>query len=82
MVLIKPFEITGAYILDRIGNPCRENLRQYAKTDIISCFIIKVNNELLPVCAIPIANLLSKCVCVSLLSHSYIVNIPNNYEHH
>lgn len=84
VVLITPFEKTTSSLLKNSGNPCRENLREYAEVDLLGAFFVEVNNKLLPVCAIPISSLLSKCVKVSCKDslYSYIVHIPNNYEHH
>ncbi len=82
LAFIKPFMPTQSSILTRTGNPGRDRLRKYANSEIISCFIVEVFNELLPVCAVALSDLKSKCVLVSLSSHSYVIHIPNNYEHH
>jgi hypothetical protein len=84
LALITPFKQTSSSLLGRAGNPCRENLQTYAEVDLLGAFIVEVNNDLLPPSAIPISSLLSKCVKVSCKDslHSYIVHIPNNYEHH
>ena len=81
-VILKPFKTTGLSILARFGDPNRERLTEYSKNYLISSFIVEVCNQLLPVCAIPISDLVSKCVHISLTSHSYIMHIPNNFEHH
>jgi len=82
IVLIKPFKTTGSSLLKKIGNPCRQRLSTYAKTDLLSSFVVQVHNQLLPVCAIPITDLTSKCILISLSPHSYVIHIPNNFEHH
>ncbi len=75
------FMSTQSSILTRTGNPGRDRLRKYANSESIS-FIVEVLNELLPVCAVALSDLKSKCVLVSLSSHSYVIRIHNNYEHH
>ena len=67
-----------------MGSSCRQSLEKYAEMDLLGSFIVKVHNELLPICAIPILNLNGKCVRISFQdkNHSFIVNIPNNFEHH
>lgn len=82
IAFIKPFKPTMSSILKRTGNPGRDRLRKYANTDLISCFFVEVYNHFLPVCAVLLSDLRSKCVLVSLTSHSYVIPIPNNYEHH
>ncbi|SMN01744.1 hypothetical protein SPONN_11 [uncultured Candidatus Thioglobus sp.] len=84
VALVTPFRETASSLLKRASNPCRQNLRNYAEVDLMGAFIIEVHNEVLPMCAIPISSLLSKCVKVSCKDslHSYVINIPNNYEHH
>lgn len=84
VALITPFRKTSSSLLKRAGNPCRQILKNYAEVDLVGVFAIEVHNEVLPLCAIPISSLLSKCVKVSCKDsiYSYIINIPNNYEHH
>ena len=84
MILLKPFKRTSSSLLSRIGNPCRENLKQYIEADVLGALIVEVHNALLPVCAIRVSDLHSKCVkvlCKDSL-YSYIIHIPNNYERH
>ena len=80
LVVIKPYKKTNSSVLK--GDPCRERLREYEKHDLLSAFFIEVSG-LLPVCAIPICSLFCKCVQVSCKSspQSYIIHIPNNFEH-
>ena len=70
-------------MLKSAGNPGRDRLKEYAKLDLLSTSFVEVD-ELLQVCAIPIASLLSKCVFVSSknLPCSYVIPVPNNFEHH
>ena len=82
IAFIKPFKATHSSILKRTGNPGRDRLTKYANADLISCFIVEVHNQLLPVCAVLLSHLRSKCVLVSLTPYSYVIDIPNNYEHH
>lgn len=82
VVLIKPFHLTNKSILSTSGNPGRDILSQYAEVDLLSSFVIQVKKQLLPLVAVPIADILYKCVKVSGNDHDYIVKIPNNYEHH
>lgn len=85
LILIKPFNKTSSSLLKRAGNPCRELLKDYVETDLLEAFIVEVaTNELLDVCAVSTSSLLSKCIKISCSNslYSYIVHIPNNYEHH
>lgn len=82
IVLVKPYKRTASSLLKTSGNPCRNRLREYAKHDLLEAFFVEVS-DLLPVCAIPISSILCKCVRVSChdSSNSYIIHIPNNFEH-
>ena len=82
VVLIKPFDMTNKSILSTSGNPGREILSEYAKVDLLSSFVSQVKRQLLPLVAVPISDILSKCIKVSGKDYDYIVKIPNNYEHH
>ncbi len=81
LALIKPFKQTSSSLLSRAGNPCRETLQCYANADLLSTFIVEVYHEL---CAIPLSSLCNKCVIISFPDsiRSFVINIPNNYEHH
>ena len=65
MVLIRPFQTSSTSLLKRIGNPGRDVLKSYADIDLLSAFFIPVSKQLLPVCAVPISQLLCKCIRVS-----------------
>ena len=82
IAIIKPYVPTASSLLGSLGNSGRRVLQTYAEVDILSSFFIQVKKELSDdILAVPIAKLASKCVKVS--SHeSYIVKIPNPYEHH
>ncbi len=84
IALLKPFKVTRTSLLKESGNPCREKLQRYAQTDLLSVFFIPVQKTSLPLIAVPISNLVSKCVLINPkeLNHSYVVVIPNNFEHH
>ena len=84
IALIKPFKVTGSSLLKASGNPCREKLQGYAQADLLSVFFIQVQKKTLPLCAVSLSHLLSKCVLVDPknLNHSYVTVIPNNFEHH
>ena len=84
LVLIRPFNVSTASLLNSIGNPGRENLKTFAEIDLLSAFFSPISKQLLPVCAIPISKIVCKCVRVQCphLSVDYVVKIPNNYEHH
>ena len=83
-VLVKPFSATLSSLLKDAGNPSRTKLKNYAQADLLSAFIVQVKNEMLPVCAVPITAILGKCVRISCKdsTSTYIVRIPNNFEHH
>ena len=80
IALIKPFKVTGSSLLKVSGNP----VQGYAQADLLSVFFIQVQKKTLPLCAVSISHLLSKCVLVDPknLNHSYVTVIPNNFEHH
>ncbi len=82
LALIKPFKLTNKFVLQQIANPDCQRLNKYISSDLITCFIVEVQDNLLPVCVIPISDLKSKCIHVSVPSHSYVIVIPNSYEHH
>jgi hypothetical protein len=82
IVLLKPYKRTASSLLRTAGNPGRECLKEYAKHDLLGAFVVKVS-DLLPVCAVPISSLLCKCAHISCHNppNSYVVHIPNNFEH-
>ena len=82
IALISPFQLTDGSILSTSGNPGRETLRQYAEIDLLSSFVIQVTKQLLPLIAVPITDVLDKCIKVSGKRHDYVIKLPNNYEHH
>lgn len=83
-VLIKPFQKSTSSFLKSAGNPARSKLCSYIQADLLSAFIIQVENGSQPICAIPISSILKKCIRISLddSEYSYIISIPNNFEHH
>ena len=84
VALIKPFPKVSTSLLKSIGNPGRDVLKSYAEIDVLSSFFVPVKRQLLPVCAVPLSQLVCKCVRISRsdLSVDHVVKIPNNYEHH
>ena len=80
-MLIKPYKRSGSSLLRTAGDPCRDRLREYAKYDMLDEFFVEVTRDFLPVIAVPICDLLGKCVLVSTARHNYVINIPNNFEH-
>lgn len=83
-VFVEPFKPTSSSLLKNAGNPGRELLRKYAEIDLLSAFIVEVEKKPLPVCVINISDLLYKCVRIACKDHphSYVIQIPNNFEHH
>ena len=83
-VFVRPFNITQLSILKRSGNPGRDNLKAIAEVDIASAFVVEVSKEMLDICVIKISDLLCKCIRLSCKnsSHDYVIQIPNNFEHH
>ena len=77
--VILPFTKTRSNILKTSGRPCREVLESYAQMSLISQFIIEIqpNFNVSPE-VILVKDIISKCILVD----SYIVKIPNRYEHH
>ena len=84
LTLLQPFQTSPNSLLKSIGNPCRDILKSYADIDLLSAFFVPVSKQLLPVCAVPVSQIVCKCVqvCCGHLSVDYVVKIPNNYEHH
>jgi hypothetical protein len=80
--LITPFKIADMSLLKRLGNPNRNILQSYAEADLLNAFVIPVEKNLLPLCAIPISDLLCKCVYVTCSTINCVIKIPNNFEHH
>lgn len=83
IVLLKPFKESASSLLKTIGSPCRDKLEMYAEVDLLSLFSVQVEDTL-PICAVPISSILCKCVKVSCKDSDffYIIQIPNNFEHH
>ncbi len=79
LALIKLFKITNKSVLQQIANP---DLNKYISSDLITCLIVEVQDNLLPVFVILVSDLKSKYIHVSVPSHSYVIVIPNNYGHH
>ncbi len=84
LILVRPFEISSTSLLKSIGNSGRDILNSYADIDLLSAFIVSVSKQLLCVSAVPVSQIVCKCVrvCCNELSVDYVVKIPNNYEHH
>ena len=84
IALIKPFQKAPTSLLKSIGNPGRDILKSYIEIDLLSTFFVPVTKRFLPVLAVPLSQLLCKCVrvCCNDSSVDYVVKIPNNYEHH
>ncbi len=84
LALIKAYQKTSSSFLKSIGHSVRQKLQDYTRVDVLSSFIIQVKNDLKPACAIPLSCIVNKCVLVSCQnsSYSYIIHVPNNYEHH
>ena len=72
--------MTNKSILSTSVNPGRYS--QYAEVDLLSSFNVQLEKQLLPLVAIPISDILNKCVKMNGKDYDYIVKIPNNYEHH
>lgn len=81
LALISPFERSTAY-LKTIGNPGREVLKKYSEVDLLSVFVFPVKKALLPVCVVPTASFICKCVLLNCTATDYVIKIPNNFEHH
>lgn len=79
---IKPFNTAARSLLARIGNPNRPILQIYADANLLGNFIIPVEKDLLPLCLVPIPNLICKCVLVKQNDIDYVSKIPNSFEHH
>jgi hypothetical protein len=85
VALIKPLQKTQSHKLKTSGEPCREVLKLYAQTPIISRFIAELNPiSNIPVVAVLVQNIIANCILVTTSEStlSYIVKLPNNYEHH
>ena len=85
VVLIRPFDASSTSLLKSIGNSGRDILNNtYANIDLLSAFFIAVSKELLHVTAVPVSQIVCKCVrvCCNNFGVDYIVKIPNNYELH
>ena len=74
--------MTNKSILSTSGSPDRDILSQYAEVDLLSSFVVLVEKQLLPLVALPISDILNKCIKVNGKDYDYIVKIPNNYEYH
>ena len=83
-VLLKPFKKTSTSLISSIGKPCRPCFQSYADADMLSTFIVQVFSDPLPLLAVSIHLLCSRCVKISFpdSNYCYIVNIPNNFEQH
>ena len=58
--------MTNTSILNTSGNSGRDILSQYTDVDLLIKFIIEVMKQLLPLVAVPISDILNKCVKVSV----------------
>ena len=86
VVFLSPYVTTGSDILKTAGSPCRPVLKTYAEISLISKFIIEVLPlpNLESTIVIQAKNICTNCVLVEPHNSpfSYIVKVPNNYEHH
>ena len=84
LALLRSFKKTSSTLLQSVGNPCRSKLMKYATADMLSEFVMRVENELQPTIAIPISHLIGKCTRITIDDkfYSFLVSIPNNYEYH
>ena len=82
IALIRPYKSRSSILLTA-GDPERDVLRKYSsgKGDKLRGFIVEVYRDISPVIAVPIADLLGKCVCVTTPRFNYVINIPNTFEH-
>ncbi len=83
LALITPFNKADKTLLQSIGRPGRETLEDHCEIDSLSAFIVQVSKTPSSLCAVPITNLLVKCIRVTMVSspHDYIIKLPNNFEH-
>ena len=76
-----PLETT---LINQGGHPCRVSLKHYQEADLLSSFIIPVNLSVVhsPLIAVPVDNIISKLVLISVSDSHYCVVQPNNMERH
>lgn len=82
VALITPFKTADISLLKRLGISNRSVLQSYAEADLLSAFIIPVEKNVLPLCAVPLSDLLCKCIYVTCSNIDCVIKIPNNFEHH
>ena len=64
LILVRPFEISSTSLLKSIGNSGRDILNSYADIDLLSAFFVSVSKQLLCVSAVPVSQIVCKCVRV------------------
>ena len=84
LAVVRPFEKSATSFTQRIGRPGREVLQDYASVDLLGAFIVEVTTSSLPACVVPVTDLVHKCIKVvrSDSLNSYVIKLPNNFEHH
>lgn len=84
IALLKVFRQSRSSLLKSVGTPGRQNLQSYADVDILSAFIFRVHKRLPNTLrAVPIANIVSKCIRIDCPGrYDCVVKLPNHFEHH
>ena len=83
VAIIMPFKRTESTLLKSIGDPGRELLSNYAEMDLLSNFFVQVMpSSSLSLCAIPVCNIVCKCVRITHDTTDYIIKLPNTFERH
>ena len=87
VAFVKPLILTHSHILKSFGNSSRPILEHHANLGLISKFIIEVlpsSTDSTLTCML-VSSIVSSCILIEPLespSCSYIIKVPNNYEHH
>lgn len=80
---IRQLKPSQASLISSAGHPCRDILMKYVTTDILSSYIIPVDaSSESALKLIPIQNIVSKTVFVSVADKDYCIVQPNTIERH
>ena len=72
----------GTSLINKAGHPCRPSLEPYQAVDLLSSYIVPVNDQHCQLLAVPVDCILSKVAMVTVFYNNYCVIQPNNIEHH
>lgn len=85
--LLREMYPSDTSLLNQAGHPCRTSLSHYVEADLLSSYIVPINNRspntsTSPLLAVPLIYIMSKLVVISVSDQHYCILQPNHMERH